>query len=286
MIKKFILIFIPCFLIGTLTFSKTTPKPKLTVAEIRKKKQLERAQHQAQALTHPHPNVLVKDMTESQLCDMIPYMKAVGDKESVFKVFHFLLSKSPDQNNLKTYKLELADYCFSIKEYEKAAFSYEEFFILYPGSAESEYSQYKAILCWFYQTLDSCKDQSNTEKTIILIDEYIRRANNQKFIDEVKTMRAQCRQKLFEYEMHIFEHYLKRKKHSSAQQRYEYIENNFKDIEHLDLYLSYCKKIQEIVKDPKKCPFLIKFNLKDALSDKKTKTTPENKAKTSLFFLS
>ena len=290
MIKNFIIKFIYCILITTSIFTqnsntKNNPVKKLTVSEIRQKNRLLRAQEEIKNSKNPYPNVLMKDMTEDQLKNMIPYVKSLNDKDTVFKVFHFLLSKSQNQENLKTYKLDLADYCFEIKEYEKSAFSYEEFFILYPGSQESEYSQYKAILCWFYQSLDSCRDQSNTSKTITLIDDFIKKAHNQKFIDEVKTIRSNCRQKLFEHEMHIFEYYLKRKKHSSAQKRYEYIEENFKDIKNLDLYLIYCKKSQELVKDPKKCPFIINFDIKDALLDKKTTATADRKKKNSLFFL-
>lgn len=298
MIKKHILKIIPCLLAFSPVLSihpslpkssSATTKKKLTVAEIKKKKREARANRMNNAsnkLTHPYPHILIKDMTEDQLRTMIPYVKSLGDKESVFKLFHFLFSKSPSQNNIKDYKIDLADYCFSIKDYEKAAFSYEEFFILYPGSAEAEYSRYKAILCWFYQSLRPDRDQSNTDKTITLIDDYLRTGANKKFIDEVKSIRIECRQKLFEHEMHIFEHYLKRKRHTSAQCRYEYIEKNFKDIKDIDLYLIYAKKIQEVVKDPKTCPFLIKFNLNEALQGKKTMMTPEKKAKASLYFLS
>lgn len=295
MIKKYIHKIIPCLLVFSAVLpakeslqkkSAVAKKEKLTVAQIRAKSRARREQNLLKQQTHPYPSILIKDMTEEQLRDMIPYVKSLGDKESVFKLFHVLLSKSPSQNHLKNYKLDLADYCFDIKDYEKAAFSYEEFFILYPGSAEAEYSQYKSILCWFYQSLSPSKDQSNTDKTIILIDDYLRKGANQKFIDEVKNIRKQCRQRLFEHEMHVFEHYLKRKRHTSAQCRYEYIEQNFQDIKDIDRYLAYAKKMQEMVKDPKRCPFVVKFDLKDALPTQKTASTPEIKNKASLFFLS
>lgn len=286
MMKKIIIKIIPCLFILALSTTEGTNK-KARIAkraeqiELKKQKKLD-----APKKTNPYPGVLVKDMTEEQLQKMLPFAKSLGEKEAVFKIFHFLVSHSSDQNNIKNYKIDLADFCFKIKDYEKAAYCYEEFSVLYPGSKESEYAQYKAILCWFSLCLDPSRDQMYTQKTIILLDEYLRKATNEKFIEEVETIRKQCRQKLFENEMHIFESYLKRKKHSSAQSRYVYMEENFKDIAHLDLYLNYCKKAQEIVKDPKQCPFLIKFNIKEALTKNEPVATSEKKAKTALFFLS
>lgn len=237
-------------------------------------------------IANPFPSILLKDMTEEQLQQMLPFTKSQGEKEAVFKVFHFLVSNSSDQNNIKNYKIDLADYCFSIKDYDKAAYCYEEFSVLYPGSKEAEYAQYKAILCRFYASLDPSRDQSDTQKTITLIDDFSKKATNEKFLEEAESIKKQCRQKLFEHEMHVFGHYIKRKKHSSAQSRYQYIEENFKDISHLDLYLNYCKNAQEIVKDPKRCPFFIKFDIKEALAKTEGSATPEKKAKTALFFLS
>ena len=278
MITKILLRIVPCLLLLTLPVVNAATTKKSTPTKIHVKKD-----KKSKKLSHPYPKKLLKDMNESELQEMLPYVKSVGEVEHVYKVFHFLLSHSSDQNNLKNYKIDLADYCYGIKEYEKAAFSYEDFFLLYPGSKEAEYSQYKSILCWFYLCLAPCRDQSFTDKTITLIDDFLKKAVNPKFIDEVVVIRKQCRQKLFEHEIHVFENYLKQKKHASAQKRYEYMEANFKDIQHLDLYLVYCKKIQTIVADPKQCPFLIKFNLKDALPA--TTTTPEKKAKSALFFL-
>lgn len=286
MMKKFIIRIIPCLLVLTLTAlqaaqKKTLSSKKAAKIEFKKQKNANKTK-----VANPYPNILLKDMTEEQLQQMLPFTKSQGEKEAVFKVFHFLVSHSSDQNNIKNYKIDLADYCFTIKDYDKAAYCYEEFSVLYPGSKESEYAQYKAILCWFYMSLDPSRDQSDTQKTIILIDDFLKKATNEKFIEEAQSIRTQCRQKLFEHEMYIFGHYIKRKKHSSAQSRYTYIEENFKDISHLDLYLNYCKKTQEIVKDPKRCPFLIKFDIKEALAKTEDFITPEKKAKTALFFLS
>lgn len=278
---KFFSILLCFFMVAndaTLLATSTKRIRKSSSKKIRKPKKIKEQTRQ-----NPHPNLFLKDMNEAQLKEMFDFFKEMGDQEQVYKTFGFLSSQTSDQNNLKNYKLELADYCFTIKEYERAALAYEDFLMMYPGSQESEYVYYKNILCSLYLSLEPCKDQTNTHKTIFLIDMYLKRATDQKYIDEVQTIRKQCRQRLFEHEVCVFEHYIKQKKHTSAQKRYEYIETNFKDIDQLDVYLVYFKKMQDLVKDPKKCPFLIRFNLSDAFA--LAPALPEHKAKSSLFFL-
>lgn len=233
---------------------------------------------------HPHPKKLIKDMSEQELVETLAYAKTTQDNEFIFKVFHALLSQSPNQNNLKNYKIDLADYCFKIKDYEKAVYTYEDFVTLYPGSQEAEYAQYKAIISSFLLCLEPCCDQSITQKTIFMIEEFQKKAKNELFIQETKEIFTKCRQKLFEHEVHVFEHYLKQKQFKSSEHRYKYIEENFQDIKHIEQYLTYMKKMTDIVKDPKRCPFIITFNLKDALNEK-TEANSERKRKTALYFL-
>ena len=240
--------------------------------------------NQAPLPSNPHPDKLVKHMNEQELCESLAYAKAVGNKELVLKIFHFLMTVSIDQDALKAYKLDLADYHYSLKDFEKAATIYEEFFILYPGSPEVEYSQYKAILCWFFLSLAPEKDQSFTHKTIMLIDDFLRKAKQAKYIDEAKSIKKKCRQKLFEHEAHVFEHYIKQNKSTSAQKRLDYIKEQFTDIDNINNYSNYLEKMLKLSQDPKR-PFLIPFNLKDALVQEKTLSAKKSK-KTALFFLS
>jgi len=234
--------------------------------------------------SNPHPGKFVKDMNESELKDTLVYAKKTDQTDLVFKIFHFLMAVTSSQDSLRNYKLDLADYCYQIKDFEKASVCYEEFFILYPGSSEAEYTLYKAILCWFYRSLAPDKDQSNTHKTIILIEDFMSKAKNQQFINEIKDIKQKCRQKLFEHETCVFENYIKQKKLTSAQKRLEYIKEQFQDIKNIEHYITYLEKMYGIASDPKR-PFFINFNLQDALPHQKP-ATPHNKKKTALFFLS
>ncbi|MBM18250.1 MAG: hypothetical protein CL947_04255 [Epsilonproteobacteria bacterium] len=270
---------IPCLLFCTLSLAKNTVKLSA------KKSHATNVKATKKKPNNPFPKKLIKEMNETELQEYLIYAKAINDKELVLKTFQALLSNSSDQNNLKNYKLDLADYQFENRDFEKAAFTYEEFFTLYPGAQEAEYSQYKAILCWFTMTLAPYRDQSITHKAIFLIEDFLRKSQHDRFIKESKKMLKKCRQKLFEHEAHVFENYIKQKKFTSAQKRYDYMQEKFQDIEHIDQYLHYMNGMLELTKDPKTRPFIVKFNLDNALKTDK-KITPDKKAKAAHFFVS
>lgn len=279
MTKKIILKLIPCLLFCTLSVAKSTKKQNL------QKNNETRSLANKKKLEHPYPNKLIKDMSEQELQKTLVYAKAIKNNEYVLRILRALLSHSSDQNNLKTYKLDLADFFFEINELEKSAFQYEEFFMLYPGSKESDYTQYKAILCWFHLSLAPSRDQSITDKAIFLIEDFLRKAKDQKYIDEVKSIHKKCRKKLFEHEADVFETYLQQKKFVSAEKRLEYMKEKFQDIENLDKYLTHMQNMLKKVKGPKTCPFIIKLNLEDAIT-KKQKQSAHKKQKAALYFLS
>jgi len=240
-------------------------------------------------IAYPVPNKYVKDMNEEELNKVLEYGKNVNDSELVFKCYFYLIGMSAQQGTIKTYKLGLADYCFDREDYEKASQGYEEYFMLYPGSKEAEYTQYKSILCSFYLCLASDRDQTQTLKTISLIQFFLQRAKNEIFINEAKEIYTTCRQKLFEHEVHVFAHYISRQKFTSAQKRIEYLEKNFHDIAHVQEYITYCKDMMELMKNPQTRPFFLKFDLKNALIKKDVVKIEDEKVadvqKTTAFFL-
>ena len=236
---------------------------------------------------YPYPKILVKNMTEEQLEKTLEYAQhpQIQDKDLVFKVYFHLISQSKSQENIKVYKLNFADYLFGIQDYERALMAYEEFSMLYPGCAESEYVQYKGILCNFLLSLDFDRDQTLTQRTVSAALLFLQKVKDEKFKTETQNIYNSCRQRLFDHEIYVLDTYLKLKKFSSARKRIEYIEKEFKDIANLELYLSYCNEMVKIVENPKTRPFIIKLNLDHAVKDKKDLVKPERKAHGVKFFL-
>lgn len=219
--------------------------------------------------SYPVPGVSVKDMNEEQLLLVLEYAKTKQDKELVFKGYYHLLSVCSDHSKIKTYKLDLADYCYGLEDYEKASMKYEEFCLLYPGCNEAEYAEYKLILCTFYTSLEAHRDQTDTNRTINFIAHFLNKAKNEKFISEVQSIFKICRKRLLQHEVIVFEMNLKQKKFTGAQKRLEYIEQHFKDIDHIEKYLQHLQKIYEVCKEPKTRPFYFTIKLEDALIDEK-----------------
>lgn len=239
--------------------------------------------------SYPVPDKSIKDMTEDELLLVLEYAKNRQDKELAFKVYFHLLSVCQDHTKIKTYKLDLADYCYGLKDYEKASLKYEEFCILYPGCAEAEYAEYKLILCTFYVSLEAYRDQTDTNRTITFINHFLNKAKEDKFIQEAQSILKTCRKRLLQHEVVVFEMYLKQQKFIGAQKRLEYMEQNFSDVENIEKYIAYLQKIYAVVKDPKTRPFYFTIKLEDALLDEKEvakqKVTQENLAKTVSFFV-
>ncbi len=186
---------------------------------------------------YPYRHLLVKNMNEEQLEKTLEYGKheQIQDNDLVFKVFFHLISQSKSQEKIKVYKLDFADYLFTIKDYEKSLMAYEEFSMLYPGCAESEYVMYKGILCNFLLSLDFDRDQTLTQRTISVAMLFLQKVKDEKFKTETQNIYNACRQRLFDHEIYVLDTYLKLKKFSSARKRIEYIEKEFKDIENLEL---------------------------------------------------
>lgn len=250
-----------------------------------KEKNLKKSSKSTAKPINPCPGKLLKNMEESELEAMLPYGKAIQDKDLVLKTFFHLISQSKSQEKIKFYKIDFADYSFGIEDYDKALLAYEEFGILYPGSSEAEYAQYKAILCTFLLSLGFDKDQTNTQRTISMCLLFLQKAKNEKFITETKNIHTSCRQRLFDHEVYVLETYLKLNKTKSASKRIEYIEKEFTDIAHLAENVAYLKEAVKIVENPKTRPFNIQLNLKNALIKKEDRTSTSKLRRTTSFFL-
>jgi outer membrane assembly lipoprotein YfiO len=229
---------------------------------------------------YPCPGKMVKDMNQEELEKVLEYAKTNNDSELAFKAFYHVINITQDHAKIKVYKLDLADFCFSLEDYAKAAMKYEEFCILYPGALEAEYAQYKLILCTFYISLVADRDQSDTLKTINLISLFLKKAKEPKFINEMESIYKSCRERLFEHEVFVFETYLKQQKFTGAQKRIEFMQKNFQDVPNQEKYVVYLQDLFETIKNPKTRPFVFKINLKDALSPKK-QDKKQNKATSS-----
>lgn len=272
-----------CIFLTLLTYEPLTGKNQKSEQATPKK--TKKVKIKKEKLVYPYPNKLLKNMDEKELEETLIYAKKAFDKELAMKAFFLLISQCKDQENLKRYKLDVGDYFFDLQDYEKATMAYEEFSILFPGSDESEYAQYKTILSLFYLSLDYDRDQSGTQKTVSLCLLFLAKAKNEKFIKEVTNIHQTLRRRLFDHEIYVFETYLKLMKFKSAKKRLEFIEEMFHDIPHFEEYISYCKDMLAFFEDKKTRPFYIQLNIENALLKKQDRPKPASWRHVTSFFL-
>ncbi|MBN1549322.1 outer membrane protein assembly factor BamD [Candidatus Babeliales bacterium] len=150
------------------------------------------------------------------------------NKIMAFEHIEYMLGHSDDLDLLKQLRLERADLCFDLGHLAKAEEFYREYLTLYPGSDKTEYVNYKTLLCCFYETLEPDRDQTKTREALQTAQTYLEQPTNTQYLKEVKSIRRQCYNKLFESEVNVFEYYLNNNKFTAAEQRLAHIKDEFK----------------------------------------------------------
>jgi outer membrane assembly lipoprotein YfiO len=175
-----------------------------------------------------------------------------NDRYNAIRTLERMVPICTDLEKLKGTLLELADLLFDDGKLEAAGKMYREFVKYYPGNEKVEYALYKAVVCKFYVILDAERDQTSTQDAIDLASKFLER--EEIFITyskEVRTMRAQCYQRLFDSEVSIFNFYCNRGRYKSAQTRLANIRKDFIEIiPHCNPFLITLEiGLAELVKD-------------------------------------
>jgi outer membrane assembly lipoprotein YfiO len=169
----------------------------------------------------------IRDLNIEQLLDAKNYALASQDKELAIKFLEQVITKSNDQEILRTTRLELADLYFDKGDIKHSGKLYRKYVEFYPGSKNRDYAEYKSVLCRFYVRLKPPLDQSKTRKTISLATLYLDRTDKKTYEDDVIKIRQTCYKDLYEYEMNIFNQYINLEKFTAAQTRLESIKQEF-----------------------------------------------------------
>jgi outer membrane assembly lipoprotein YfiO len=169
-----------------------------------------------------------------------------------------LVSEYPENQDIFEYKFMLADLYLKVGRLDAAYKLYKNYARLYPSESRAEESHYKSILSKFYQTLKISKDcdDSDTHTTLKQCKAYLTNTLFHKYRDDVRDIQYTCERRLIDKEVYVFNTYLRRKKFQSAQNRIEYLRNNFLEkiptleaqILYLESKLAYKKKDQGVVK--------------------------------------
>ncbi len=152
-------------------------------------------------------------LTLTELESAREYYLAIDQKDTAAKYVEEMIRKSNDPKQLKELRLQLADLYFQTDKMEAAGKIYAMYLTLYPGDEFRAYAHYQAILCRFYMSLNSDKDQSITTEALVLAQDYVKRAKIDTqiyafYLKDVVSLRTQCGKRLYESDMNIFNFYL------------------------------------------------------------------------------
>ena len=172
---------------------------------------------------------MIKHMEAPALKEAAEISIKLGDFNDALLYLDQLILTSNSVNEQKNAKLLRADIFFENGVLKRASECYDEFQKLYPGDTNVAYAQYKGILSSFYCTLGEERDQTLTQKTINLCNNFIEHKEVKDYVDEVKTIRIQCYQRLFDHELTVFEYYLKRGKFKAAETRLANIKKSYEN---------------------------------------------------------
>ena len=169
--------------------------------------------------------------------DELETLMKIYEKEKNTKMMVKALEKKigscSDPQELRLLKLRLANIHYDSNNLEKAGKLYSEYMMLYPGSQEAEYVEYKALLCHFYNVGDYERDQGTTRNAIRLAENFLKKKTYKKYNWQVQSILNDCYSKLLDHEVGIFDFYLKHtvgdNNINSAQRRLDHIKTFFRD---------------------------------------------------------
>ncbi|MFI5333500.1 MAG: outer membrane protein assembly factor BamD [Candidatus Babeliales bacterium] len=205
--------------------SADTSKKEQRKQRREKKKEKERALREK----HKKPEKkLMRDMNYDELKAAKNRQLKAKDISSALRYLEKMLPMSNDPQERRSNMLELADLYFDNGELEKAGKLYNDFTHLYSGNNKVEYASYKSVLCSFYSTFSSDRDQTRTVDTIERGEKFLERSSIFiTYTPEVQKIVTDCRKKLFDNQVGIFTFYFNRGRYTSAQKRLENIRKEF-----------------------------------------------------------
>lgn len=167
------------------------------------------------------------DMDYDQLVVAKDAQKAKNNILVAIKYLEQLMKLCNDITARADHLLELADLFFIDKQFKKAAYIYLQYCALYPGSEKQEYALYRSIASSFACILSMDRDQTKTEETVILTEQFLQQDHFTNYKNEVLAIQTKCYEQLAASECNICSFYVTRGKFTAAEKRLEKIRSHW-----------------------------------------------------------
>jgi outer membrane assembly lipoprotein YfiO len=177
--------------------------------------------------THAEPvaediqRLKMDEMTYAQLCQRKNELIVMGDYDTAIRYLERMLRTIERPEQVMFIMLELGELFMKSGNYSKAERMYFDFVKLYPSSQFAEQAYVKAIECSWMQTLQPDRDQTKTERTLTLIEEFLTRDSiySADSIAQVMAINEKCRRRLADSNLLIVKQYITRGQYTAAHKR-------------------------------------------------------------------
>jgi len=196
--------------------------------KVPKRKITEKAKKTTQETPKKREKKYFRDLNYEDHKEIKSKLIAEGRKETAIKHIEKMIPLCNSIQEIRDLTLEIADLYFETGDLKKAENLYESFGDLYPGDKNIEYATYKSILCSYWLTLDTERDQSKTKNAIAQSKKFLDRSDIfHEYNDEVEKILADCQDKFLESEIKVFNFYMHQGDYISAKTRLASIEKEF-----------------------------------------------------------
>ncbi|HMB68736.1 MAG TPA: outer membrane protein assembly factor BamD, partial [bacterium] len=156
---------------------------------------------------------------------------AAGKHLDAVEAYQYFLRTHPGTAMTPLAKLRLGDARFGLGEYILAEGEYQQIVSDFPASPLVEEARFKIALCAYESTFPFNRDQSETERALVLFDDFLRDYPESRFRPEVATAMADCRGRLAHGEFESGKFYEHRKRYRPAAIQYKYVVEGYPDTE-------------------------------------------------------
>lgn len=161
------------------------------------------------------PNKKVKDMTFDEAKEAKAYYDADNNEALSIECAQRLIALGTDQEVVRVAILELAQIFLNNADYEKAQKYASDYHLLFPGTDQAKEASYLAIKAAFLSTLTADRDQTKTQATLELAQNFVTRyTNDNEYVQSVNDMQNACYEKLLDSEIKVVDTYMSRYNYS------------------------------------------------------------------------
>jgi outer membrane protein assembly factor BamD len=156
---------------------------------------------------------------------------AAGKYLDAVEAYQYFLRTHPGTAMTPLAKLRLGDARFGLEEYILAEGEYQHIVSDFPASPLVEEARFKIALCAYESTYPYNRDQSETERALVLFDDFLRDYPESRFRPEVVAAVSDCRGRLAHGEFENGRFYEHRKRFRPAAIQYKYVVEGYPDTE-------------------------------------------------------